>query len=802
MRTNLVAFGDCLPGSKDATNCRKLIKKQKSTNRHLRKGNDFLLRISPWRGRDFFGFDRTKIKDYYILLRLNCLHMLPDTYSPAEKEEIERRHSLLIEAWQTRKETQDLEMVDKAFYFAANAHKDQRRRSGEPYIYHPIEVATIAAQEIGLGRTSIVCALLHDVVEDTEYTLDDISEMFGEKVARVVNGLTKLNQSEETESIQAENFKKIISSLSYDIRVVLIKLADRLHNMRTLDSMPPHKQLKIASETSYLYAPLAYRLGLHAIKSELEDLALKYIDPAVFNSIKTRMDEVRESRIAELQAFARPIEEDLAKLGIKTEVKIIERSINSVYKRMRKKELPFEELYGNFLIRFVADCPIETEKIECWKIYAVLTSHYRPYTSMLKDWISLPKVNGYEAIHAVVMGKNGTWVDVQIRSQRMEEFAEKGFAAYWKYKTDEHTESGFDEWLKKAQDLIGSESDNAIEFVDSFKQDLFSKEIYVFTPKGKMVSLPKGATVLDFAYYIHSKIGDHCIAANVNNKLAQLTQTLRTGDQVQIITSESQHPQEKWFEYLVTAFAKSKLRSGIKEYRKRFREEGELLFNQIMAKIGLEPTKANRLKIMESEQISSAVDFNYFVATGKINEQSIRELLKPQSSSGNFFTSFLNGILGSNSKSKETSSSIHTSGEFDFQVADCCKPIPGDDVVAFNFPGEPLHIHRSNCPKAIEMSSRYGSNIVKAKWQPKSEIAFLAALQFKAVDNAGLLNQLTSLFYEEMRLNLHSLHMESKGDLVEAAISLYVHNKKDLDTLIDKMKKIKGIQKVTRIVNA
>lgn len=725
--------------------------------------------------------------------------MLPDTYSPEEKEEIERRHKRLIEAWQTRKEVTDLEMVDKAFYFAADAHKDQRRRTGEPYIYHPIEVATIAAHDIGLGRTSIICALLHDVVEDTQYTLEDITEMFGEKVARVVNGLTKLNQSEDVESIQAENFRKTISSLSYDIRVVLIKLSDRLHNMRTLDSMPPHKQLKIASETSYLYAPLAYRLGLHAIKCELEDLALKYIDPIVYKSLRERMDAVRAKRMAELQAFAAPIEEELKKFGIKAEAKIIERSINSVYKRMRLKELPFEELYGNFMVRFVADCPIEAEKIECWKIYAVLTSLYRPYTSKLKDWISLPKINGYEALHAVVMGKNGNWVDVQIRSQRMEELAEKGFAAYWKYKSDEQTESGFDEWLKKAQDLIGSGYDNAIEFVDSFKQDLFSKEIFVFTPQGKMVSLPKDATVLDFAYYIHSKIGDHCIAANVNSKLALLTQTLHTGDQVQIITSESQHPQEKWFEYLVTAYAKSKLRNGIKEYRKTFREDGERLFLQIMKKLNLEPTKANRAKIMESELISSAVDFNYFVATGKINEQSIRETLKPQSSSTSFFTSFLSGILGSTSKPKEDKSTLKSSGEFDFQVATCCNPIPGDEVVAFNFPGEPLHIHRSSCPRAIEMSSRYGSNIVKARWQPKGEIAFLAGLKFKAVDSAGLLNKLTDLFYNEMNLNLHSLQMESKDGLVEAIVSLYVHNKKELDTLIERAGKIKGIQKVTRM---
>ena len=726
--------------------------------------------------------------------------IIPDIYSLEEKEEIERRHKRLIEAWQTRKEAQDLEMVDKAFYFAVEAHKNQRRRTGEPYIYHPIEVATIAAHDIGLGRTSIICALLHDVVEDTEYTLDDINTMFGEKVARVVDGLTKFEKMEDVESMQAENFRKIISSLSYDIRVVLIKLSDRLHNMRTLDSMPKHKQLKIASETLYLYAPLAYRLGLHAIKTELEDLALKYTDPTIYNSIRKRMDEVREQRMNELHEFIVPIEDELKKNGVDAHVVIKERSVNSVWKRMKEKELPFEELYGAFIVRIITDCPIEQEKIECWKIYAILTNCYQPFTKKLKDWISFPKANGYESLHAVVMSKTGNWVEVQIRSQRMEEIAEKGFAAYWKYKTDDRMESGFDEWLKKAQEFINTQADNAIEFVDNFKLDLFSDEIFVFTPRGKMISLPKGSTVLDMAYHIHSEIGDHSIAANINNKLAQLDQELRTGDQVEIITSEAQHPQEKWFEFLVTANAKSKLKEGIKEYRRSFRDEGEAKFNEIMLKIGLDPSKANRAKIMEEEQISSTIDFLYFVATGKIDETIIRSILKPQSG-GNTFVRYLTfGLLGNNTKEKDkaTDPTISSSGEFDFNVATCCNPIPGDDVIAFNFPGEPLQIHRSNCPKAIQLSARYGNNIVKAKWQPKSEIAFLAELKITALDTAGLLNRMTNTLSNEMKLNLHSLHMEAKQDLVEASLSIYVHNTQELDDLIGKLNKIKEVQKVVR----
>ena len=726
--------------------------------------------------------------------------VLPDTYSAEEKDEIERRRRRLVDAWQTRKEAQDLEAVDKAFYFACEAHKDQRRRSGEPYIYHPIEVATIAAHDIGLGRTSIICALLHDVVEDTHYTLDDIRERFGDKVAKVVDGLTKFDEMEGSESIQAENFKKIITSLSYDVRVVLIKLSDRLHNMRTLESMPKHKQLKIASETAYLYAPLAYRLGLHAIKIELEDLALKYTNPTIYENIRKRKDEARDQRMHEMHDFITPVMAELEKAGIKARAEIKERSVNSVWKRMMDKELAFEDLYGSFIVRFIADCPKEQERIECWKIYAVLTNCYRPYTKKLKDWISFPKANGYESLHAVVMGQTGNWVEVQIRSERMEEIAEKGFAAYWKYKTDERTESGFDEWLKKAQNLIGNESGNAIEFVDNFKLDLFSDEISVFTPRGQMVSLPKGATVLDFAYSIHSEIGDHSIAANVNSHLAQLNQKLRTGDQVEIITSEAQHPQEKWFEFLATATAKSRLKNGIKEYRRTFREEGERKYEETMRKLGLEASKANRNQVMASEKLASAVDFYYLVATGKIDERAIRDVLKPQSGSNNLVRYLTFGLLGN--KEKGETATITTSGEFDFNVSSCCNPIPGDDVIAFNFPGEPLQIHRSDCPRAIQLSARHGNNIVKAKWQPKSEIAFLTELKITALDTTGLLNRMTNLLSNEMRLNLHALHMEAKNDLVEATLSIYVHNTKEVDDLISKLSHLKDVQKVLRKTTA
>ena len=734
-----------------------------------------------------------------IFKKHNMNNTLPDNYSSAEKEEILRRYERLLDVWQTRKEKQDLEMVEKAFYFAANAHCNQRRRTGEPYIYHPIEVATIAAQDIGLGRTSITCALLHDVVEDTDYTLNDISSMFGEKVAHIIDGLTKLDKVENAESIQAENFKKIISSLSYDIRVVLIKLADRLHNMRTLSSMPPHKQLKIASETSYIYAPLAYRLGLHAIKNELEDLSLKYRDPVIYESINKQMNEVRAMRTNQLKEFLVPIEEAFDRRGIKVTAQIIERSTHSIWKRMQKKQLTFDDLYGNFNIRLIIDCPLDMEKIECWKIYAVITDVYTPNVSKLKDWISTPKINGYESIHAVFMSHDGKWVEVQIRSKRMNEIAEKGFTAYWSYRTDNQTESGFDEWLKRVNELISSESDSTLDFVDTFTNDLFSDEIKVFTPQGKAITLPKHSTALDFAYNIHSEVGNHSIAAHVNNQLVQLDQKLNTGDQVEIITSEAQHPQEKWFEFLNTAFAKSKLKAGIKEYRRGFREKGEELFNDIMKKLDLEASKANAHKVMDQERVSSVVDFYYYIAQGKINEQVIQRVLKPQSSSGSngFLRAITFGLLGNGDKHQQNDN--NPLGEFDFNVATCCNPIPGDEVVAFNFPGEPLQIHRSDCAKAIEMMSRYGNSIVKAKWQPKSEIAFLAGVKITAIDNVGLLNKMTNLFSNELKLNLHSLQMESKQDLVEANISVYVHSTTELNTLIDRLSKLKEVKKVVRL---
>ena len=556
----------------------------------------------------------------------------PDTYSKEEQLEMDRQYDILLEAWTSKKTESDIELVKKAYEFAALAHKDARRKSGEPYIFHPIAVATIVAKEIGMGITSIISALLHDVVEDTEYTIDFIREEFGEKVARVVKGLTKLSGIDfqnSIESIQAENYRKIVNTMSEDVRVILVKLADRLHNMRTLESMAHHKQLKIASETLSFYAPLAYRLGLYVIKMELENLCLKYINPQVFSSISKQLDFIRESKMYELKEFADPILEELNKIGIKARVKILERTPSGIWERMNKFGLSLDEIYDVYVLRIIIDCPVELEKIQCWQTFGVLTMFYRPNNSKLRDWLSFPKTNGYESIHAVFMSKQGNWIEVQIRTEKMDVVAERGFMAYLKHRSDPNlAENSLEGWLNKVKNLIDSDSSSAIEFLNSFKLDLFNDEIFVFTPKGDIVCLPKNATVLDFAYAIHSEIGNRCIGANVNKKLATTDYVLNMGDQVDVITSEYHIPQEKYFDFLVTSLAKSRLKAGIKEYRKTFKDAGKQKLAEIFKKLNVEFSKQNRNYLVEKAKLSTRTDLYYLVATDKIKYQDVENYFK------------------------------------------------------------------------------------------------------------------------------------------------------------------------------
>ncbi len=735
-----------------------------------------------------------------------------ETYSKQERSEILRRYRNLIEVWHTRKSTADRWKVRKAFRLAAEAHKDMRRRSGEPYIYHPLDVATISAGEIGLGCTSIICALLHDVVEDTEYKLNDIQMMFGEHIARIIDGLTKLDDLEEKEftSLQAENFKKLLLTLSYDVRVILIKLADRLHNMRTLDAMPREKRYKISSETLVLYAPLAYRLGLHAVKSELEDLSLKYMQPEVYQDIRKKLSQTREARNARLHKFLEPIRHSLDSMKIQYRIQISEKPVSAIFERMTEKEIPFEEVHDTFVVRFIISCPEVEEKVECWRVYATITSHYKPNNERLRDWISLPKANGYESLHATVMSKTGKWIDVQIRSERMDEIAEKGYAAYWKYKDSPHSESGLDEWLTKVRELLKADDESALDFVDSFKLNLFSEEIFVFTPKGEMISLPVGSTALDFAYNIHTELGNQCIGANVNHKLVQLNHVLKTGDQVEIITSKVQKPKEEWFDFLVTARAKSRLKDWIREDRKGHKDQGRTKLESYFKQINVEPTKANINQIIEAEGLSGLVDLYYYTAIDRINLHRVKSVFREKPAG--FFKLFSNPF----SKAKDTKDSTGTKSngndtaappallkektdELNYTISKCCNPIPGDEVIALDFENEPLHIHRVSCPMAAKQMSQFGENIVKAKWRQQEGVSFLAGLKITGTDSIGFIHRVSDVISNQLELNIRSMQLRSTGGLVEAVVTIYVHNAQNLKDLIEKLKKLKDVRKVSRL---
>lgn len=729
----------------------------------------------------------------------------PDTYSKEEQLEMDRQYEVLLDAWQGEKKESDVELVRKAYEFAALAHKDARRKSGEPYIFHPIAVAIIVAKEIGMGATSITSALLHDVVEDTEYTVEYISQEYGPKVARVVKGLTKLSSIDfqnSIESIQAENYRKIVNTMSEDIRVILVKLADRLHNMRTLESMAHHKQLKIASETVSFYAPLAYRLGLFAIKSELEKLCLKYINPQVYESISLQLNEIRESKIKELEEFIVPVKEELERVGIKAELKIIERSQSSLWERMHKFGLSLDEIYDAYVLRIIIDCPLDMEKIQCWQTFGVLTMFYRPNNSRLRDWLSFPKINGYESIHAVFMSKQGNWIETQIRTQRMNIIAERGVMAYLKYKNDINAaENSLKSWLDNVISLTNSSDSSAIEFINNFKLDLFGDEICVFTPKGEMKSMPKGATVLDFAYMIHSEIGNHCIGANVNKKLTAIDYVLNMGDQVEVITSQYQHPQEKSFEFLVTSLAKSRLKAGIKDYRRSFKENGKDKLREFFDKLNVEFTKPNRNLVVEALNLAGRIDLYYNIAIGRINFQDVEPVFKNEHNNSNTLLKILTfGLVGSTpNKSELVSKKESESNDLGYTISTCCDPIPGDDVVAITFPNQPVQIHRPDCPKAIELMSKYGKNIVKAKWQFSEDIAFMATLKISGVNKLGFGSELFSVLSDDFKLDLYSIKMQSEGGMVDVTVSFYVKNLRHLETVIDSLRKMDLVQKVMRI---
>jgi GTP pyrophosphokinase len=725
-----------------------------------------------------------------------------------DKREIVRQYRALLRALKTKLKKGDKELVRHAFEVAAEAHRDMRRKSGEPYILHPLAVAQITVQEIGLGVTSAICALLHDTVEDTEVTLSDIEREFGSQCARIIDGLTKIStvlEETNTSTKQAENFKKILLTLAEDPRVILIKLADRLHNMRTLDSMSREKQLKIASETVFIYSPLAHRLGLYNIKSEMEDLSLKYTEPEVYFDIAQKLKESKRERTRYVNEFIKPIKERLSAEGFHFEIFGRPKSIHSIWNKMKKKEVAFEEVYDLFAIRIILHSAPEQEKADCWRAYSIITDFYKPSTERLRDWLSNPKSNGYEALHTTVMGPGGRWVEIQIRSERMNEIAEKGLAAHWKYKEGASQESKFDQWFNQIREMLANTDTNTLDFLQDFKLNLFEEEIYVYTPKGDLKILPMGATALDFAFSIHTDIGFRCIGAKVNYKLVPLSHKLRTGDQVEVITSSKQKPSEDWLNFVVTAKAKSKIKDSLKEEKRIIAQDGKEMLERKLDRLGVTLSSHNQTELMQFFKMNSPLDLYFQIARKNID---LRELGK--------FTVTGDKLEAPRAPKPPASQEAEpqrpvpkkdaeliifgeSSDRIEYKLAQCCKPIPGDDVFGFITASEGLKIHRTNCPNAAQLLSHYGHRVVKTKWAKNKEISFLTGLKIVGMDDVGVINKITNIVSGELKINISALTIESREGLFEGIIKVFIHDKEELDELANRLNKLDGIQSVSRL---
>ncbi|HAG16605.1 MAG TPA: RelA/SpoT family protein [Bacteroidales bacterium] len=735
----------------------------------------------------------------------------------SEARLIKNKYRALMKAWRPKEATKerDRKLIMKAFRVASEAHQGMRRKSGEPYIFHPLGVALICVNEIGLGTKSIISALLHDVVEDTDYTLDDIRSLFGEKIEQIIRGLTKMKEilgSQPVESMQAENFKRLLLTLSDDVRVILIKMADRLHNMRTLEAMTKEKQLKIASETTFLYAPLAHRLGLYAVKSELEDLALRYTDPDAFQAVITHLRDSSAERKKFIRSFVKPIKTELDRQGIKYSIVDREKSISSIWNKMKTKGVPFNEIFDVFAVRIIIDTPVETEKSVCLNVYSIVTDYYLPNRQRFRDWISTPKANGYESLHTTVMSKSGRWVEVQIRTARMDEIAEKGYAAHWKYKSDNpKVESGLDSWLEKVRELLQGSEVDALDFMSDFKLNLFSKEIMVFTPKGDVRNLPMGATALDFAYSIHSEIGNKCIAAKVNHKVVPLDHVLNQGDQVQILTSDTPSFSEEWYGYLKTARAKSCLKAALKDVKKKEADKGKEQLTAIFSTLQIENTKENRQKLFVYLNCQSRQEFYSRVARGIINENTVRDCFlvvegfnwkkyipfwRPKHELNKNLQNILQEEINRNPDNLLLDKNIK---DIKYAVSSCCNPIPGDDVIGINLPGKPIQIHRTNCDTAISLMSTFGNQIIKAKWNAGESIGFLAGIKLSGKDSFGLIASLVSVITKEYNINIRTFHIRSSGGTASGTITLYVSNNNTLKKLIKNINSIQGIISAERI---
>ena len=726
-----------------------------------------------------------------------------------ENKEIAKQYKKLLKISYRTLSKEDKKLIRNAFDIAVDAHKEQRRKSGEAYIFHPIAVAKIVASEIGLDSTSIAAALLHDVVEDTDYTLADIEQMFGESVARIVDGLTKISHlsTDKNNSLQAENFRKMLLTLNEDIRVIIIKIADRLHNMQTMGAMPPNKQVKIASETLYIYAPLAHRIGMYNIKSELEDLSLKYTEPEVYNDLFSKIKESKQQQDTYINSFKSMIKDSLDKENLAYEIKGRPKSIFSIRRKIMVQNVSFDEVYDKFAVRIVYKGNEENEKFLAWKIYSIVTDHFRPNPTRLRDWISSPKSTGYEALHITVMGPKGRWVEVQIRSERMNEIAEKGFAAHYKYKNKEKGDVDLDIWLNKLQETLGNDDISALDFVEEFKLNLYTKEIFVFSPMGDLYSLPKGSTALDFAFNVHTEIGLHTRGTRVNGKLVSLSHQLKSGDQVAVITSDKVKPNSNWLDYATSGRAISKIKSSLKEEEKQIAKDGKVILARKLKslKITLDEKTINQLVVYF--KIKTSLDLFYRVGAGIIDNKKIKEFA---TSRNNMIVSFFKNKLRKPSKPEDIHKEEITAkydqlvfgkddDKLDYKIAVCCNPIPGDKVFGFITVTDGIKIHKKNCPNALQLQSNFSYRIINAKWIDSSQSDFKTELLISGIDTIGLVNEVTRIISNTHNINMISVHFESNDGVFNGNIILVVKNITILDNLVKNIKKINGIDKVTRV---
>lgn len=722
-----------------------------------------------------------------------------------ERKEILNAFKGLLRVTKYNRTREETKLIRKAFDVAVEAHKDMRRKSGEPYIYHPIAVAKICAEEMGLGTTAIICALLHDTVEDTYITLEDIEELFGKKVREIIDGLTKIPEVfDENISVQAENFRKMILTISDDLRVVLIKLADRLHNMRTLSSMRNDKQLKIASETNFLYAPLAHRLGLYNIKTELEDLCLSYMQPEAYQEIDAKLKKTQIVRQRFIRRFVHPIKEALLKEGYVFEIKARTKSVSSIWRKMQKKSIPFEEVFDLFAIRIIVDTPEELEKQDAWSIYSIVTDFYQPNPNRLRDWISTPRANGYESLHTTVMSPQGKWVEVQIRSKRMDQVAEKGMAAHYNYKESKSGDNKFDRWISEIRDLLDNPSQSAMDFVNEFKLNLFNNEIYVFTPKGELRVLPTGATTLDFAFDIHTDIGLKCIGAKVNNRLVPLSHQLKSGHQVEIITSSKQKPNDEWLKFCVTARAKQKIKNALNEERKRIAEDGREILERKFKQHNIRFNSEN-LKVLEKYyQVATTTDLYIRVAKSKIDLKKLRTikneagyLIIEKEPKPIKITSGLD-ISKKINKKKDALIIGEDFNNIQYSFAKCCNPLPGDSVFGFITINDGIKIHRTTCPNAENLMSKLAYRCIQAHWKSQEVKEHIAILKIIGIDGIGIVNKITQIISFQHNVNMKSISFESKGGIFEGQIQVYVFDKMHLDELIEKFTLLEGVKRVER----